>query len=522
MTKAARRSGRAVALLVAGLAAGCDTAGDEARREDLEALRLAGIGRPIEEQLEHVDRAVWLEPTSGHYRERRANLLFSLGRLPEARADYDRAVGLADRPYLRFERADLLCAQGEYAPALADLDRAIAAQPENTQFYPRRALARLALGRIAEARADVDHAMAASRPGSGEKYARAAVLLMEGKPAEALPDLDYAIAQFSDPSDGALPRTLRLLAHAALDQRELAAAEFDQSRLDGEAYWPYRGYRYWFVPRGCANAFIAAQAGALVSRAQSILAANQSMPGSSKPPVSGAASPLPPSPIAGAGSIILLDYLRIDGNVVRFSLNTKDLPDAALEAIERRKNVWLWTEVGQIQGVVESIERNAEWAAYRGGLVLIIRVARKAYPAKEGWTVLSLEPFPSQGWVSMETAASDKAQIARRLGYAPRRLTFEKFRARERQYLIADYVLPCPDGRDECGDHNEVETTVFERSSETGWKKIDSYVDGGSRPFVDIDGDGIPECVGSTGYKGYVLRRIIPKRQIVFTSHSGV
>ena len=382
----ARRSGRFVVLVVACLATSCDTAGDQARREDLEALKLSGIGRPAEEQLEHVDRAVRLMPTSAHYREHRANLLFSLGRLPEARADYERAVELGDRPYLRFERANLLCAQGEYDAALADLDHAIATQPENTQFYPRRALARLAMGRVAEARADVDHAMASSRPGFDEKYARAAVLLMEGKPAEALIDLDYVVAHFSDSSGGALPRTLRLLAHSALDQRDLAAAEFDRWRLDGEVHWPYLGYRYWLVPRGCANAFIATQAGDLASRAQSILAASQFMPGSSKAPVSGAAapgrpalpkppapassaasSPLPPFSGAGAEPVMLLDYLRGGESAARFSLNSKDLSEAALEAIERRKNVWLWTEDGQVPGVVDSFEKRDEWKAYRGG-----------------------------------------------------------------------------------------------------------------------------------------------------------
>ena len=163
-------------------ALGCGCVDDEARREYFKALELSKIGHPLDEQLVHVERAVKLEPNSALYLEMRANLLFALHRLPEAHVDYDRAVHLADRPYLRFERANLLCAQGEYDAALADLDRAIAAQPENMQFYPRRALVRLALGRVGEARTDVDHAMASSRGGSSERYARAAVLLMEGRP----------------------------------------------------------------------------------------------------------------------------------------------------------------------------------------------------------------------------------------------------------------------------------------------------------------------------------------------------
>jgi tetratricopeptide (TPR) repeat protein len=297
----ALRSGRIVALVAACLAASCDSAGDEARREYFKALDLSKTGQPLEEQLAHVDRAVRLVPTSATYLGKRANLLFAVNRLAEARVDYDRAVELADRPYLRFERADLLCALGEYDAALADLDRAIGAQPENTQFYPRRALARLAMGRVAEARADVDRAMASFRAGASERYARSAVLLMEGKFAEALADLDVAVAHASDPSHGALPRTLRLLAHTALDQREHAAAQFDRQTLKAAAYWPELGYRYWLVPRGCDNAFIAAQAGELVAKAESILVTRESRPDSSGPSQTGAGASNKPARAAPPG-----------------------------------------------------------------------------------------------------------------------------------------------------------------------------------------------------------------------------
>jgi tetratricopeptide (TPR) repeat protein len=251
-------------------------------------------------------------PTSPLYLEQRANLLFSVNRLAEARADYDRAVELADRPYLRFERADLLCALGDYDAALADLDRAIAVQPENIQFYPRRALARLAVGRVTDARGDLDHAIASSPTGADGSYARAAVLLMEGKPAEALADLDPLVAR-SDYSHAGLPRTVRLLAYAALDQRERAAAEFDRGRLAAAAYYPEVGYHYWFVNRGCDNAFITTRAGDLVSKAQSILAAKESIPDSSNPPATLAtvpgkpavsAPPAPPNPPPAFGSAI--------------------------------------------------------------------------------------------------------------------------------------------------------------------------------------------------------------------------
>lgn len=260
-----------VAPLVACLMTGCDPKGDEARRESFKALELSHTGQPLEEQLEHVNRAVELAPNASTYIEQRANLFFGLQRYAESRADYDRAVQLADRPYLRFERADALCALGEVDAALADLDRAIAAQPENTQFYPRRALARLAAGKIAQSREDIDHAIAAASSEARGSYALAAVLLMEGEPAQAIVQLDQVTAN-SDYSHTGLPRTLRMLAYTAAGDRERAAQEFDRQTLAAAVHWPDIGYEYWLARRGCVNAFIATEGRDLVSKTRAILA----------------------------------------------------------------------------------------------------------------------------------------------------------------------------------------------------------------------------------------------------------
>ncbi|MCU0671132.1 MAG: tetratricopeptide repeat protein [Myxococcota bacterium] len=220
-----RRVRRLLAAALLACAAGA-CKDDPARREYFQALELEDTGQPLEDQLRHLDRAVHLAPTNAHYREKRGARLFSLGRVQDALADYDRAVALEDRPYLRFERADALCALAEYEAASADLDHAIAAHVGNVQFSSRRALVRLALGRVADARADVDRAFATTRPGIEDRYARAAVLVMEG--------------------------------------------ELEAALLEAE---PDLGPHYWLTPRNCANGFIAARAGELVSKAQPTLAA---------------------------------------------------------------------------------------------------------------------------------------------------------------------------------------------------------------------------------------------------------
>lgn len=259
-------------LVLAALSAGCDSVGDEARREYFKALELSKTGYPEEQQLEHINRALELAPDAASYLEFRASLLFSLGQLQRAGADFDRAVELADRPYLRFERADLLCATGKLDAALADLDRAITEQPENTQFYPRRALTHLALGNVVAARTDVDRAGALAG-----NHARAAVLLMEGSPNEALGLLDELIAA-TDMSHSGLPKTLRLLVHAAMDRPDRVATEFDAQSLAAAEHWPYMGYRYWFVARNCSNAFFVSSASSVLAKAQGILAASTPAP----------------------------------------------------------------------------------------------------------------------------------------------------------------------------------------------------------------------------------------------------
>ena len=136
---------------------------DPARREYFAALEASKHGRPLEESLAHIDRAIALHPDRAEYYETRAGFRRSLGHLDGAEADYDRAIELRDRAYLRFERANLLAARGEPERALADYDLAIALEAWNAQFYRGRALARAAVGRGAEALADAEHLVAESR-----------------------------------------------------------------------------------------------------------------------------------------------------------------------------------------------------------------------------------------------------------------------------------------------------------------------------------------------------------------------
>ncbi len=286
---------RAPAAVVAGvlLLAACDGPRDQARDAYFEGLRLSKTGGPAEEQLAAIDRAIALDPSAAAYPEWRAGLLVFLGRYADARRDYDRAVALADRPYLRFARAQALCALGEVDAALADLDRAIAAQPENDQFYPRRALARLAAGRVPEARADLENARARQPSYPEESYALAAVLFSEGRYGDAVAVLDRVVAAMGD-SGGMQARVLRMLAHEADGRRELAAAEFDTGRIAAGAQGYDRGPQVWLGSRGCENAFLVMRHADLVEQVRGMIAALEATRSAR------ASRPSSPAPVAPA------------------------------------------------------------------------------------------------------------------------------------------------------------------------------------------------------------------------------
>ncbi len=127
---------------------------DPAEREYYTALQGEETGMGHERQLEHLDRAIALRPDREWYRETHAIYSIDVHRFDTAAADLDTAIQLSDRPYLRFLRGLVQCQRGEYESSLPDFDQAIAGQPENSQFYRGRSLARSALGRYPEALED--------------------------------------------------------------------------------------------------------------------------------------------------------------------------------------------------------------------------------------------------------------------------------------------------------------------------------------------------------------------------------
>ncbi len=180
-----------VAALILSCLAACGW--DPAEREYLAALRGEEHDMTREEQIERLDRAIEMAPDRARYYETRAVYRIDQQRFAEATADLDRAVELADRPYLRFLRGLARCQDGRFAEALPDFDAAIEGQPENAQFYRGRALARVELGLPEAALNDADRLVALAPQQAESHYARGRALSAMGRDQEALAEFDEAV-----------------------------------------------------------------------------------------------------------------------------------------------------------------------------------------------------------------------------------------------------------------------------------------------------------------------------------------
>lgn len=219
------------ALLVLAIAA-CGR--DEADRVYFEALAGDKVGKPCQEMIGLVDRAIALRPDRASYYQHRAGYRVGMSDLAGAKTDIDRAIALTDEPYLRYQRAIILCKSGRCAEALPDLDAALAAQPENTQFYRVRAIARVAAGMPEKALQDGER-MVAQMPQHGESYyARGVARLALGQTQAALADLDTTLKLRPDL---VYPLASRADAYQKLGDTARAAADRAESarRSEGNA-----------------------------------------------------------------------------------------------------------------------------------------------------------------------------------------------------------------------------------------------------------------------------------------------
>jgi tetratricopeptide (TPR) repeat protein len=222
---------RAVLLVACALTAACGR--DAADREYFAVLAMEKTeSAPIATRIPHFDHAIALAPGRVAYWEKRGEYRASAGDLPGAESDLDRAIVLADRPYLRFVRGLIRCRAGRCAESLADLDQAIAAQPENAQLYRGRALARSRAGQPEAALADAERLLALAPANAEHRYVRGAALAALDRCAEAIADFDETLRARPEL---VFPLAARAACHERLGHADEAASDRAAARARTDA-----------------------------------------------------------------------------------------------------------------------------------------------------------------------------------------------------------------------------------------------------------------------------------------------
>ncbi|UPT74565.1 MAG: hypothetical protein M0D55_02190 [Elusimicrobiota bacterium] len=177
---------------MAVLLAGCGR--DAAEKVYFDSLHGGKNGMSAADQLKLLDEAIALRPDRAWYLERRATLYVDLRDFAKARPNFDRAIELADRAYLRYARALASCQEGRIREALPDFDRAIERQPKNLQFYRGRGLARAETGDLRGARADAAFLLAKVPHWHDGHWLMGRVEELSGRRAAAIPFYEKALS----------------------------------------------------------------------------------------------------------------------------------------------------------------------------------------------------------------------------------------------------------------------------------------------------------------------------------------
>ena len=180
--------------------------------------------------IERVDREIPVDRYVVHSSQllhNRARLLFALGRLDDAHADFTRLIEW-DPHYVEYhtDRANLARRRGDVAAALAGYDRAIEVSAPLPELYYNRADLRAQVGDADGARADLDHLLDMEPDFAPGRLLRATLRLDAGELDGALHDVRAGLD--AEPRD---PRLLSMLAlvQQATGAREAALASFGRA-----------------------------------------------------------------------------------------------------------------------------------------------------------------------------------------------------------------------------------------------------------------------------------------------------
>jgi tetratricopeptide (TPR) repeat protein len=217
---------------------------EAARREYFTALEGQEQWMPLEEQLEHINRAVQLDPQSPAYLQARAGYYASFGILDKAESDLDGAIALGSQPYLHYLRGAVRCERRKFTAAITDFNLAIEAQPRNTQFYVDRSIALTGAQRPKEALVDAAHVISEQPNSADGFYARGVARAALGQSRGAIEDLSFVI---SERPELAYPLFARARIYEQLGHTDQANDDRDAASHD--SHWGWAPCRHMDDPR---------------------------------------------------------------------------------------------------------------------------------------------------------------------------------------------------------------------------------------------------------------------------------
>ena len=172
------------------------------------------------------EKAIELNPRYAYAYNNSARVYANQNNLVEALRRYDTAIELKPNYGTAYaNRADVLIKMGRYAEAFIDFDRAIQLSPRDPSNYSNRAGANFQAGKFAEALSDLDRAIQLGPRDMSNYLRRAITNLNLGKFQEALNDYDAAVKLKPDYIDAYASRGDLLL---KLGRHAEALSDFDR------------------------------------------------------------------------------------------------------------------------------------------------------------------------------------------------------------------------------------------------------------------------------------------------------
>ncbi len=188
--------------------------------------------------------------------------------------------------------------------------------------------------------------------------------------------------------------------------------------------------------------------------------------------------------------------------------------------------IWLWTATGPMKAVFDRIvitQAEGDFHfLFRGSINVVVRASK---PIPAGRVLVSLKALPEQTWKVLEPRDEDKtfayADLVNLEGQSyivnSSSVSIRVFETKKGTgFMIVRYPLPPTEVPGE-----SFRTVVYKRDPAQPWVLYKKFDDAMVEPWFDVDGDGVPELVGESGYDSFGIKAFHPYTKILQQSTAG-